>query len=103
MAQRASKLLVHLLEPQAPDSLVAWGYFNAAFEQKEYVEGYVLEEMAERMLAEDPQLRAGFLERLAKEPEFRADPGRRLDFFYSRSPYVDMRKSEVPILRVDVF
>jgi hypothetical protein len=103
VAQHAAKLLVHLLEPQAPDSLVAWGFLNAAFEQKEYVEGYVLEELAERMLADDAKLRAEFLERLAKAPEFRADPARRLDFFYSRSPYLDTRKSEVPILRVDAF
>ena len=103
VAQRAAKLLVHLLEPQAPDSLVAWGFLNAAFEQKEYVESYVLEELAERMLADDPQLRAEFLERLGKEPAFRDDPARRLDFFYARSPYLDTRKSEVPILRVDAF
>jgi len=26
-----------LLEPQAPDSFTSWGFFNAAFEQKEYI------------------------------------------------------------------
>jgi hypothetical protein len=33
-----------LLEPQAPDALAAWGRFNNAFEQKEYMEEYVAEE-----------------------------------------------------------
>ena len=28
-----------LLEPRDPDSFVSWGFFNAAFERKEYMEG----------------------------------------------------------------
>ena len=103
VAQRAAKLLVHLLEPEAPDSLVAWGFFNAMFEQKEYVEGYVAEEMGQRMLEVDPALRVEFVEKLAADPAFRGDPRRRLEYFFSRSPYVDTRKDEVPILRVDAF
>ncbi len=35
-------------EPQAPDSLVAWGYFNAHFEHKESVEPYVTEIFAQQ-------------------------------------------------------
>ena len=103
VAQRSARLLVHLLEPQAPDSFVAWGFFNAVFEQKEYIESYVAEELAERMLTEDSALRAEFESRLAADPAFAADPRRRLDFFYRRSPYWDSRKDEPPILRVDEF
>jgi hypothetical protein len=103
MSQRAARLVVHLFEPEAPDSFVAWGFFNAAFEQKEYAEAYVTEEIGERMLAEDPKLREAFLAQLAADPAFAADPRKRRDFFYSRSPYVDTHKDEVPILRVDAF
>ncbi len=103
VAQRAARLLLQLMEPAAPDSFVAWGFFNAVFEQKEYIESYVVEELAERMLAEDPALRAEFERRLAEDPAFAADPRRRLDFFHQRSPYWDARKDEVPILRVDSF
>lgn len=35
IAQSGARLIVALLEPQAPDSLAAWGFFNACFEQKE--------------------------------------------------------------------
>jgi hypothetical protein len=103
VAQPAARLLVHLLEPQAPDALVAWGYFNAVFEQKEYMEAYVAEELAAAMLRDDPALRAAFDEALASDPAFAANPARRLDFFYRRSPYWDARKNVVPILRVDAF
>src|SRR5262249_50841057 len=36
IAQPLSRLVMHLLEPQAPDSFAAWGLFNACFEEKEY-------------------------------------------------------------------
>ncbi|MCI0415636.1 M14 family metallopeptidase, partial [bacterium] len=49
--QRTSKVILHLLEPDGPDSLLRWGFFNAIFEQKEYAEGYVLEQLAEEMLS----------------------------------------------------
>ena len=53
VAQPAALVAVHLLEPSAPDSLVAWGFFNAIFEQKEYGEDYVMEKLAREMLAKD--------------------------------------------------
>jgi len=41
ISQPRSRLIMALLEPQAPDSLAAWGSFNACFEQKEQIEPYV--------------------------------------------------------------
>ena len=45
-------MAAHLLEPQGPDSFVAWGFFDAIFEQKEYGEDYVVEKLARDMLDE---------------------------------------------------
>ena len=90
------------MEPEAPDSLVAWGFLNASFEQKEYMESYVAEEIGAAMLRDDPALRAEF-DRALADPAFAADPRQRLDFFYKRSPYWDPAKNVVPILRVDAF
>src|SRR5262249_19070143 len=49
--QPRARLVLPLFEPAAPDSLAAWGYFSAAFEQKEHMEAYVAEGVARRMLA----------------------------------------------------
>jgi hypothetical protein len=98
--QSAAKVAVHLLEPGAPDSLASWGFFDAIFEQKEYAEGYVLEQLARRMLDADPALRKEFEERLERDAAFRADPGARLDFFYRRSPYWDSRIGAYPVVRL---
>ncbi len=73
-----------LLEPRDPDSLVSWGFFNASFERKEYMEAYVAEAVAEDMLKKDPALKKEFERRLAEDPAFARDPSARLDFFYRR-------------------
>ncbi|HWL89113.1 MAG TPA: M14 family zinc carboxypeptidase [Polyangiaceae bacterium] len=99
IAQPRALLLLHLLEPLAPDSLVAWGFFNSVFERKEYMEGYVAEEEARKMLAANPPLRTEFEARL-RDPKFAADPKARLDFFYRRHPAWDERVNLVPIFTV---
>jgi hypothetical protein len=88
-----------LLEPQAPDSYVSWGYFDTAFEQKEYMENYVTEAVARDMLASDPELRAEFERRLREDPAFAADPDARLEFFRHRHPSRDERYGLYPIYR----
>lgn len=98
--QPGAKVAVHLLEPAAPDSCAAWGLFDPIFEQKEYSEGYVLEALAEKMLAADPALRKEFEEKVAADAEFRANPDARLDFFFRRSPYWDSRIGAYPVVRV---
>lgn len=101
IAQPGAKLAMHLLEPQAPDSLLQWGFFNAIFEQKEYGEDYAIEPVARRMLERDPALRAEFERRLKEDPRFAASPQARLQFFYRRSPYWDERLNKYPVVRLD--
>src|SRR5262249_28766966 len=95
------RLAMHLLEPEAPDSLAAWGFFNACLERKEYMEDYVAEEVARDMLARDPALREEFAKRLRDDAEFAKDPAARLDFFYRRHPSFDERWNLFPVYRVD--
>src|SRR5579862_5817492 len=80
LAQARARLILHLLEPRAPDSFAAWGFFNACFEQKEYVEPYVAEQIARTLLAEQPELRAQFARRLAEDQAFAASPAARREF-----------------------
>jgi hypothetical protein len=99
--QPRARLLMALLEPQAPDALAAWGSFNNAFEQKEYMEAYVAEEVARDMLAADPALQAEFTRRLREDPAFAKDPEARLEFFARRHPSWDERYRLYPVLRVE--
>ena len=99
-AQEIANVIIHLLEPNSPDSLVYWGFFNAIFEQKEYGESYVLEKLAREMLAKDANLRREFEEKL-KDEKFAKSPFARLSFFYERSPYfINQRIGIYPVGRV---
>ena len=99
--QPKARLVVALLEPQAPDSLAAWGVFNNTFESKEYMESYVAESVAREMLKGDPALADAFHQQLASDPAFAASPQARLGFFHQRHASWDERLNLYPVLRVD--
>jgi len=99
--QRLSKVVLHWLEPEAPDSAVRWGFFDSIFEQKEYGEAYVLEKLARENLAKDPALKAEFERRVQNDARFAASPQARLEFFYERSPwFLENRVGEYPVGRL---
>ena len=99
IAQALSRLIVALLEPQAPDSFAAWGFFNACFEQKEQLEPYVAEQIARDMAASNPALRDAFERKLRENPAFRADPAARLEFFCRHHASWDEQLNCYPIYR----
>jgi hypothetical protein len=100
--QRAANVAIELLEPQAPDSLLHWGYLDATFEAKEFGEARVLEKLARDMLAKDPKLKTEFEQKLHDDPAFAANSRARLNFFFLRSPwYTVQRVGAYPVLRVD--
>jgi len=101
IAQPKARLIMALLEPQAPDSYASWGYFATAFEQKEYVEAYVAEQYGREVLAKDPASKAEFLRKLETDKDFARDPKARLDFFYRRQPSWDTSFNLYPVYRVD--
>ncbi|WP_372359020.1 M14 family metallopeptidase [Xanthomonas axonopodis] len=99
IAQPKARLVMAILEPQAPDSLLQWGFFNTAFERKEYMEAYVAEEVARDMLANDAALKAQFEQRIASDPDFSNNPQARLEFFAKRHASWDERYQLYPVLR----
>lgn len=99
LAQETANVAIHLLEPDAPDSFMYWGFFSAIFEQKEYGEGYIVEKLAREMLEKNPELKKEFEEKL-KDENFAKNPRARLNFFYERSPYFDRRIGLYPVGRI---
>lgn len=97
--QARSRLVMAMLEPQAPDSLLAWGDFNNHFEQKEYMEGYVAEAVAREMMARDPVLKTRFEQKLKDDPAFAASPQARLSYFHQLHSSWDGRLNLYPVLR----
>jgi hypothetical protein len=100
IAQAKSVLVMSLFEPLAPDSMLAWGNFNNAFERKEYMEAYVAEDVAREQLAADPILAAAFKNKLATDAEFAKNPAARLDFFARRHSSWDEQFNLYPVMRI---
>lgn len=97
--QPLGDLAMVLLEPESPDSFLKWGFFHEILQRTEYMEGYVLEPMAEAMLAEDAALAREFAAALAADPKLAADGQARLRWFYRRTPYWDDRYLLYPVGR----
>ncbi|MFL6634935.1 MAG: M14 family metallopeptidase [Massilia sp.] len=102
IAQPRARLVMAMFEPQAPDSLLAWGEFNNAFERKEYMEEYVAEDVAREQMARDPALAAQFRHKVETDPAFAKNAHARLEFFARRHPSWDERFNLYPVLRTDV-
>jgi hypothetical protein len=99
--QRFSKVAIHWLEPEAPDSALRWGFFAAIFEQKEQGDAYVLERLGREAMAKSPELRAELEHRVQTDPKFAGDPSARLGFFFDRSPWWQAnRVGEYPVGRL---
>ena len=96
--QPYSELATHLLHPEAPDSLFAWGDFNTIFQRTEYVENYALMPYARQMLKEKPALALEFDQKIREDKQFANDPQARLDWLYERTPFYDQAYLKYPVL-----
>jgi hypothetical protein len=101
VGQPKARLVMAMLEPQAPDSLLAWGTFNNAYERKEYMEEYVAEDIARAQLAADPALAAQFKTMVETDPAFAKNAHARLEFFAKRHGSWDERFNLYPVYRTD--
>ncbi len=90
-------LAINLLTAESPDSFWSWGFFNSTLVSAEEPEEYVMEPMARKMLAEDPQLKAEFEKKLKEDKAFAKDPHARLEWFYQRTPFYDVNAYVYPV------
>jgi len=100
--QELSDLIVLMLEPQSPDSFLQWGFFLEIFTRTEYAEAYVLEPLAQKMLAENAGLKARFEQKLASDKAFADSQHQRLMWFYKQTPFYDQAYLVYPVVRVPV-
>lgn len=97
--QPLGDLAVVLLEPDSPDSFLQWGFFLEIMSATEYVEDYVMQPMAERMLAEDVQLKSAFDQKVRQDSTFAKSPRERLQWFYRQTPFHDSEWNLYPVGR----
>ncbi len=101
MHQATARVAAHLLEPQGPDSLVRWGFFDAIFARVEYAESYVIEQMIPEILQKNPTLAEELGKAKSADPEFAGNPGAIRDWFYQHTPYFDSQYMKYPVGMID--
>ena len=98
--QPLGELLVLMLEPEAPDSFLQWGFFLEIFTRTEYAEAYVMEPLAQKMLENDAELKARFEQKLASDETFTTSQRQRLMWFYEQTPFYDEAYLLYPVARI---
>lgn len=98
--QDANRYLLETLEPQAPDSWMAWNFFDAILMQKEYFSAYVFEDLAAAFLKENPAVREELEEKKKNDPEFAASAKDQLDWVYRHSPWYEPSHRQYPVARL---
>ncbi|MBC7888659.1 MAG: M14 family metallopeptidase [Ferruginibacter sp.] len=99
MDQRANRYIIEMLEPTGDDSFFAWNFFDAILQQKEGYSDYRWEELASRVLKDDPALQKKFQAKRSGDAEFTSNASAQLDFIYKNSPYYEPVHLRYPVFR----
>lgn len=98
--QPVNRYIVETLEPQGVDSFFAWNFFDSVLGEKEYYSDYVFEDIAARLLKEDPDLRKKLDDARANDPRLANNAAAQLNFVYRNSPYFEKTYLRYPVARL---
>jgi hypothetical protein len=92
------EVAAQLFEPDAPDSLVAWGMLSIVLERKEYIDPRVLEEQALEMLKDATV--AEEWEKALEDEELVSNSSARWLWWYKRTKHWDETVGLMPVMRL---
>lgn len=98
--QDGARYLLETLEPTAPDSFFNWNFFDSVLQQKEGFSPYVFEDIAKKLLDENPDLKKEFEEKKRKDTEFAKDAQAQLQWLHRHSPNYEEAHLRYPIFRL---
>lgn len=99
--QTAKRFISEVLEPTAPDSYFAWGFFDSILQHKGGYSDYVFEDDAAALLKKDANLRKQLEEKQKADTAFANDGDAQLDFVYKHSVYKEVEYMRYPVYRLD--
>ncbi len=101
MNQTRNRYIVETLEPEAPDSFFAWGFFDSILQQKEHFSAYVFEDRAAEILKENPTLMRELAKKRATDKDFAESGYEQLHFIYLNSPHYEQTHRRYPVYRLN--
>ena len=94
------RYLLETLEAEATDSFFNWNFFDTILQQKEGYSAYVFEDVAEKILLENPEIKKAFEDKLASDTDFDKNPRAQLDFIYKNSVYYEKAHVRLPVFKI---
>lgn len=98
--QRNNRYIVETLEPQATDSFFNWNFFDSILDMKEHYSAYIFEDTADKLLKDNPDLKAKLENKKSSDPDFAKNGAAQLDFVYKNSDYYEKSHNRYPIARL---
>ncbi|QSS97361.1 M14 family metallopeptidase [Psychroflexus sp. ALD_RP9] len=98
--QPGIRYLLETLEPMAVDSFFNWNFFDAILQQKEGFSPYVFEDLAIKILEENPKLKTEFEQMKKTDKSFKNNWYAQLDWLHKHSPYYETAHLKYPIYRL---
>lgn len=98
--QNGVRYIVETLEAEAADSFFNWNFFDTVLEQKEHYSAYIFEDIAEKLLLENPNLKDLLNQKMISDKDFAENPEAQLDFIYKNSPYYESAHLKLPVYKV---
>ncbi|MDD3723431.1 MAG: M14 family metallopeptidase [Lutibacter sp.] len=98
--QNGVRYIIETLEAEATDSFFNWNFFDTVLEQKEHFSSYIFEDIAEKLLQENPTLRDLLHQKMKTDKDFAESPEAQLDFVYKNSPYYESAHLKLPVYKV---
>jgi len=98
--QNGVRYLLETLEAEATDSFFNWNFFDTILEQKEHFSSYVFEDIAEKLLLENPALNELLNQKMTADKDFAESAEAQLDFIYKNSPYYESAHLKLPVYKV---
>jgi hypothetical protein len=98
--QALNRYIVETLEPQGVDSFFVWNFFDSILGEKEYFSDYVFEDVAAKLLKDDPELKKKLEDEKQKNPQMANSAGAQLNFIYRNSPYFEKTYLRYPVGRL---
>ncbi|CAM4045004.1 M14 family metallopeptidase [Gillisia limnaea] len=98
--QPAVRYLIETLEPTADDSFFNWNFFDSILQQKEGFSPYVFEDIAKKLLEENPDLKKEFDEKKRLDKEFSQNSYAQLSWIHKQSKHYEKSHLRYPVFRV---
>jgi len=98
--QENMRYIVETLEPEGGDSFFVWNFFDTILQQKEYFSPYYFEDIAPKILADNPELKEEFDAKKSTDSTFAANAYMQLDFIYQHSQYREKNFMRYPVYRI---